>query len=46
MKGGILGGTMIKNLLASAGDEEMWISPMDWEDLLEKGMVTRSTILV
>ena len=36
----------VKNLLASAGDEEMWISSMDREDLLEKGMVTRSTILV
>ena len=36
----------VKNLLANAGDEEMWISSLDWEDLLEKGMVTHSTILV
>ena len=36
----------VKNLLANAGDEEMWISSLGWEDLLEKGMVTHSTILV
>ena len=36
----------VKNLLANAEDEEMWISSLGWEDLLEKGMVTHSTILV
>ena len=25
---------------------EIWIQPLDWEDLLEKGMATHSSILV
>ena len=35
----------VKNLLAHAGDEEMWISSLGWEDPLKEGMATQSTIL-
>ena len=33
----------VKNLLAHAGDEEMWISSLGWEDPLKEGMATHST---
>ena len=29
------GGTVVKNLPASAGDTEMWTLSQDWEDPLE-----------
>ena len=34
---------MVKNLPALW---ETWVRPLGWEDLLEKGMVTHSSILV
>ena len=36
---------MVKNLLASAGDEEMRVRSWDGEDPLEKKMATPSSIL-
>ena len=33
---------MVKNLPAV---QETWVQSLGWEDLLEKGMVTRSSIL-
>ena len=33
---------MVKNLPAM---QETWVQSLDWEDLLEKGMVTHSSIL-
>ena len=36
---------MIKNLPANAGDLEMRVRSLGWEDLLEKGMTTHSCIL-
>ena len=37
-------GLGVKNLLANAGDEEM--SSLGWEDPLEEGVATHSTVLV
>ena len=34
---------VVKNLPAKAGD--MWVQSLSWEDPLEKGMVTHSSIL-
>ena len=36
---------MVKNLLASAGDTEMWVRSLGQEDPLQKGMATHSSIL-
>ena len=36
---------MVKNPPASAGDIEMWVRSLGWEDLLEEEMATRSSIL-
>ena len=36
---------VVKNLPANAGDVEMWVWSLDWEDLLEEGMATHSNIL-
>ena len=36
---------MVKNLPASAGDIRDRIQCLDWEDLLEEGMATHSSIL-
>ena len=36
---------MVKNLPANAGDVRDRIQSLDWEDPLEKGMATRSSIL-
>ena len=36
---------VVKNTPANAGDTEMWVRSLGQEDLLEKGMVTHSSIL-
>ena len=36
---------MVKNLPASSGDEERLIRSPDWEEPLEEGMATHSSIL-
>ena len=37
---------VVKNLPASAGDvRETWVQSLDWEDSLEEGMATHSSIL-
>ena len=40
--GGFPGGSVIKNPPVK---QETWIQLLDWEDLLEKGMATHSSIL-
>ena len=39
------GGSVVKNLLANAGDKQMWVQPLYQEDPLEKGMAAHSSIL-
>ena len=36
---------MVKNPFANAGDIRDKVRSLDWEDLLEKGMATHSSIL-
>ena len=36
---------MVKNLLANARDIKMWVCSLGWEDPLEKGMATHSSII-
>ena len=36
---------VVKNLTTNAGDIETWLQSLGWEDLLEKGMTTQSSIL-
>ena len=36
---------MVKNLPANAGDIEMWVRSLGWEDPLEKELATHSGIL-
>ena len=36
---------MVKNLAANAGDLEMWVQSLGWEDPLEEGMALHSSIL-
>ena len=36
---------MVNNSPASAGDVEMWVQSLGWEDPLEKEMTTHSSIL-
>ena len=38
---------VVKNLMASAGEirTETWLQSLGWEDPLEKGMATHSSIL-
>ena len=36
---------MVKNLPSYVGMEEPWIQSLEWEDALEKGMATHSSIL-
>ena len=36
---------VVKNLPANAGDKEMWVQSLRWEDLLEVYMATHSHIL-
>ena len=42
MRGASLVAEMVKNLSAM---QETWVQPLGWEDPLEKGMVTHSSIL-
>ena len=35
----------VKNPPANAGDLEMWVQSLGWEDPLEKGIAIRSSIL-
>ena len=35
----------VKSLPASAGDGKRWFQSLDWEDPLEEGMATHSSIL-
>ena len=35
----------LKNLLANAGDIETQVQSLGWEDLLEEGMATHSSVL-
>ena len=37
---------VIKNLPANAGNREMWVQSLVWEDPLEEGTATHSSILV
>ena len=39
---GFSGGSVVKNLPAM---QETWVQSLDWEDPLEKGMATHSSIL-
>ena len=43
---GFLGGTVVRNLPASARDTKDGGPILDWEDLLEKEVATHSSILV
>ena len=36
---------VVKNPPANAGDTEMWVQSLDWEDHLKEGMATYSSIL-
>ena len=36
---------MVKNMPASAGDIETWFGSLGWEDPLEEGMATHSSVL-
>ena len=42
---GVPGGSVVNNSPASAGDAEMWVQSLGWEDSLEKEMTTHSSIL-
>ena len=42
---GFPGGSVVKNLPASAGIQEMQVRSLGWEDTLKKEMATRSRIL-
>ena len=35
---------VVKNLTAKAGDIETWVQSLGWEDSMEKGMATHSSI--
>jgi len=41
---GFPGGSVVKNLPASAGIQEMQVQSLGWEDTLEKEMATHSSI--
>ena len=43
-KGGV-GKQAVKNLPAMQEPQEMWVRPLGWEDPLEEGMATHSSIL-
>ena len=42
---GFPGGSVVKNLPGSAGDKELQVPSPDWDDPLEEGMATHSSIL-
>ena len=39
------GGSAVKNPAAIQETQETWVQSLGWEDLLEKGMPTQSSIL-
>ena len=45
MKGPSQVALVVKNPPANAGDVEMWVKFLSWEDPLEKGIATHSSIL-
>ena len=46
MSFGFPGGSVVKNPPANAGDIETWVQSLGWEDPLEEGMTTHSSILI
>ena len=42
---GFPGGSVVKNLPGSAGDKELQVSSLGWDDPLEEDMATHSSIL-
>ena len=42
---GFLGGSVMKTLPAMQETQEMWVQSLGWEDPLEEGMATHSSIL-
>ena len=44
-QGGFFSGSAVKNLPALQETQEMWLQSLGWEDPLEEGMVTHSSIL-
>ena len=42
---GSLGGSVVKNLPAVQQLQELWVRSLGWEDPLEEGMATHSSIL-
>ena len=42
---GFPGGSVVKNLPGSAGDKELQVPSPGWDDPLEEGMATHSSIL-
>ena len=43
---GFPGGSAGKESACNAGDQNLWVRSLSWEDLLEKGAATHSSILV
>ena len=41
----LLDGSVVKNQPANAGDTGVWVRSLGWEDTLEEGMATHSSIL-
>ena len=39
------GGSDGKTSVYNAGDLDMWVQPLGWEDPLEEGMTTQSSVL-
>ena len=39
------GDSVVKNLHANAGDTEMWVQSLGWEDPLEEEIATHSSLL-
>ena len=42
---GFPGGSEVKNLPAMQETQEMWVQSLGWEDPLEEGMGTHSSVL-
>ena len=42
---GFPGGSMVKNLPGNAGDKELQVPSLGWDDPLEEDMATHSSIL-
>ena len=42
---GFPGGSAVKNLSATQEHQETWVQSLGWEDPLEEGMATHSSIL-